>query len=219
MALITMRETEFKRVLEDKDSFATTLLAILIDEYSTDCFEWEPQALYMQISEDLHAEVPDVNKDKIGALIMSITTNQFFINADIFCNVCKALSHSEADFSTFRPLTPEELAWGVTEVILNNPPDKARGNTECSDEVASYVGMMLLQQGVLKPPAVLQFAIYPTENPVEDIQVMFADDPAMFEAAMANQNQISQELEAHTKETLGLLKHQLQHLPLSVNNK
>lgn len=215
MALITMRETEFKRVLESKDTFATALMAVLLDEYSTDFLEWEPSALYMQIDEDFHAQVPDVNKDKIGAMIVAMTTNQFFINADIFANTCKALGHSEADFSIFRPITPEELAWGVTEVVLNNPPDKTRGNTECSEEVASFVGMMLLQQGVLKPPSVLQFATYPTKNPVEDIQTMFADDPSMFEAAMANQTQGAEAIEDHTKETLKLLKHQLELLPLS----
>jgi hypothetical protein len=215
MALITMRETEFKKRLEDPGTFATVLLAILIDEYSTDCFEWEPQALFMQIKEDFHVDVPDVNRDKIGAMMTALTTNQFFQNTEVFTNTCKALSHVEADFSVFRPLTPEEMAWGVTEVVLNNPPAKHLGNEEFSDEIGGLVGMLLFDQGVLQPPKSLKFATYSTTNPVEDIQTMFADDESMFSAAMANQKEASESVDTVVKEQLGKLKHQLETLPLS----
>ena len=215
MALITQREAEFKKVLEDKGSFATVLLAVLIDEYSTDFFDWDPKALYMQIEEDMHAKVPDLNRDKIGALMLAMTTNQFFQNSDIFANVCRALSHSEADFSTFSPLTPEEMSWGVMEVIVNNPPDPERGNSEFSSEVSSFVGMLLTQQGVLQAPKNLMFAIYSSTNPVEDVETMFSDDESMFSAAMANQQSISREVDEHTRETFKLLKQQLDHLPIT----
>lgn len=217
MALITMRETEFKKVLENRDSFATTLLAVLLDEYSTDIFDWEPEALALQLKDDFHTHLTDVNSDKIWALIVAITTNQFFTNPEIFLNTCKALSHDEADFAMFRPVTPEEMAWGVTEVLLNNPPDKNLGNDGFSEEVASMVGMLLTQQGVMQPPKMLQFAIYGTQNPVEDIQTMFADDESMFAAAMTNQKEQSSSVDDHVKYLMGVLKDQLHSLPLSTN--
>jgi hypothetical protein len=215
MALITQRETAFRKALENPDSFATVLLALLIDEYSTDIFEWEPQALTMQIKDDFHLDLPQKNSDKIWALIVSMTTNQFFQNPEIFLNVCKTLAHGEADFAIFRPVTPEEMSWGVTEVVVNNPPAKEMGNTEFSDEVSSMVGMLLDQQGLLKPPNALQFAIYPTENPVLDLETMFADDEDMLQAALSNQTKIAQEVDDHTKELFKTLKQQLDDLPLS----
>ena len=215
MALITQREHAFKDVLENKESFGTALMAVLIDQYSTDFFDWDPKALYMQIMDDFHVDTPDINKDKIGAMLVSLTTNQFFQNSDMFASICKALSSSGVDFGVFSPATPEEMSWGVTEVLLNNPPDPERGNDSFSDEVAAFVGMMLMQQGVLNPPNTLQFAIYPTNNPVEDIELMFADDPVMFEAAMKNQLIAKQEVEQNTKETLSMLKRQLSLLPIS----
>jgi len=215
MALITQREHAFKDVLENKESFGTALMAVLIDQYSTDFFDWDPKALYMQIMDDFHVDTPDINKDKIGAMLVSLTTNQFFQNSDMFASICKALSSSGVDFGVFSPATPEEMSWGVTEVLLNNPPDPERGNDSFSDEVAAFVGMMLTQQGVLNPPNTLQFAIYPTNNPVEDIELMFADDPVMFEAAMKNQLIAKQEVEQNTKETLSMLKRQLSLLPIS----
>jgi len=215
MALITERERKFKDALDNPELFATPLLAILIDEYSTDFFDWAPEALYMEIKDDFHVKVSESNRNKIGALITAMTTNQFFQNADIFAGVCKSLSGSEMDFSVFRPVTPEELAWGVTEVLLNNPPDPERGNTEFSEEVASFVGMMLENQGVLQTPAALQFAIYKTPNPVEDLELMFADDETMFSAAVQNQKLVAQEIDQNTRENIQQLKAQLDSLPLS----
>ena len=215
MALITMRETEFKKFFENTDTFATALLAMVLDEYGTEAFEWEPEALNAQLRDDFHITLPEVNSDKIWALIVAMTTNQFFTNPEIFLNTCKALAHDGADFSTFRPVTPEELAWGVTEVLLNNPPDQNLGNTGFSEEVASMSGMLLYQQGVLQAPTQLQFAMYPTVNPVEDIQTMFADDESMFAAAMSNQKKAADEVDAHVKELMSELKNQLDALPLT----
>lgn len=215
MALITMREVEFKKVLENSDSFATTLLAVLIDEYTTDIFDWDPDALSQQIKDDFHVELSPSNSDKVWALIVGITTNQFFTSPEIFLNTCKALGHGEADFAMFRPVTPEEMAWGVTEVLLNNPPDKALGNDGFSEEVASMVGMLLSEQGVVQPPKMLQFAMYPTPNPVEDIHTMFADDESMFAAAMQNQKEQADSVDAHVKDLMHVLRDQLHALPLS----
>lgn len=217
MALTTMRETAFKAALENKDSFATTLMAVLLDMYGTQIFDWEPSALAMQINDDFHMQLPEVNSDKIWAMIVAMTTNQFFTNPEIYLNTCKAFAHAEADFAMFRPVTPEEMAWGVTEVLLNNPPDKDLGNDSFSDEVSGITGMLLYQQGVLKAPKMLSFATYPTTNPVEDIQTMFADDEPMFAAAMQNQKEQADGVDAHVKELMQVLKEQLHSLPLHDN--
>lgn len=214
MSLTTGRETTFKNVLENPDTFGTVLLAILLDEYGPEAFDWEPAALSMQLRDDFHTKIPEVNIDKLWAMIVAVTTNQFFVNNEIFLNTCKSLGGDEADFAMFRPVTPIELAWGVTEVLLNNPPDPKLGNTQFSDEIENMVGLLLAEQGVLVAPKVLQFAAYPTNNPAYDPETMFSDDEPMLRAVIANQKEQTDSVDAHVKERMHALKAQLDALPL-----
>jgi hypothetical protein len=214
MSLITGRETAFKDSLENPDTFGTILLAILLDEYGPEAFDWEPAALSMQLRDDFHAKIPDVNIDKLWAMITGVSTNQFFVNNEIFLNTCKALGGDEADFAMFRPVTPEELAWGVTEILLNNPPDPKLGNSQFSDEIENMVGLLLSEQGVLQAPKVLEFAVLPTGNPAYDPELMFSDDQPMLQAVLANQKEQTSQIDAGVKERMHQLKAQLDALPL-----
>lgn len=219
MSLITGRETEFKARFENPDTLGTVLMAMVLDEYGTEIFEWEPAALSMQVRDDFHAKVPDVNWDKLWAMIVALSTNQFFINNDIFLNTCRALSGDEADFAMFRPITPEELAWGVTEVLINNPPDKEAGNNGFSDEICAMAGLLLSEQGVYQPPKILSFAKYPTSNPAYDPELMFSDDEPMLRAVIANQKEQADSVNETIKGRLAELKKQLASLPLNHRRK
>jgi len=149
---VTQAQAKRKQMLEDRETFATVLLAILIDRYGTEMFEWEPETLKLEINDDFNATLPRVNSDKIWALIVAMTTNQFYLSIEIYRATCDALMGRDPDFAMFSPSDPEELAWGVTEVILNDPPDPKLGNNEFSHEVSRYTGLILSQNGILVPP-------------------------------------------------------------------
>ena len=143
-----------------------------------------------------------------------MTTNQFNLSSDIFSQTCRVLNDDEADFDVFSPIDPEDLAWGVAEVLYNDPPDPKLGNDEFSHEVARYAGLVLANNGILEPPKFLTFAEYPSDNPVLDLETAFTDDVAMFEAAMKKQSDSKAYLEQYVKERMSKLFEAIGALPL-----
>jgi hypothetical protein len=79
----------------------------------------------------------------------------------------------------FDPADAEEVAWGITEAALINPPDDAEEAT-FSDEIRAYIGTVLDNEGILNPPDILRIALRAARiSPaLED----FSDDPMMFNA-------------------------------------
>ena len=71
---------------------------------------------------------------------------------------CNALSGSEADFDNYDPVTGEEAAWGITEVLLIDAPeaDDEPASHRFSHEIKRYIGMTLEAEGVTTPPALLK---------------------------------------------------------------
>ena len=212
--MATVENAKRKAMLEDRETFGTVLLAILLDSYGTNMFEWEPESLTQQIWDDFNAKMPPINRDKVWSLIVAMTSNQFYLNIEVFKATCDALSNEDPDFSTFNPSDPEELAWGVTEVLLNDPPDEKLGNTEFSHEIEYYVGLILKENGVLQPPVQLSFAQYGQENPVTALETVFADDPVLFQAAHENQLRLKAAVEEYVQLRLQALITQLNSAPL-----
>jgi len=209
-----IRKQQIKQVLEDENTFGTCLLAIFLDNYGTEAFEWEPDTIRMQIKDDFGAKLPLVNHDKLWSLIVALTTNQFYLSQEIFSQTCRALNGDEAEFDTFSPVDPEDLAWGVAEVVYNDPPDPELGNAEFSHEIARYTGLILSNNGIIEPPKFLAFAEYTSENPVLDLETAFTDDADMFEAARKKQVDTRAYLEGYVQERMKQLWEQLQQLPL-----
>ena len=135
-----------------------------------------------------------------------------------FENDSRALNGEEAEFGVFTPIDPEDLAWGVVEVLYNDPPDQEAGTAEFSHEVARYAGLVLYNNGIFTPPKFLSFAEYPKENPVLDLETAFTDDVELFEAAMKNQTDSKLRLEQYTKARITELMAQLNQVPL-INRK
>ena len=201
---VTSRHKTIRSLLENESTFGTLMLVALLDEFGTEMFEWEPETIRMEITDTYGCQLPSINEHKIWSLITSQTTNQFFRSVEIFRATCSALCNDEPDFGVWSPNTPEELAWGVTEVLLSSPVESAED--EFSNEIERYTGLVLKMNGILEPPSILKFAEYGAANPVLDLDTAFVDDPAMFEAAWGAQQksklEIDEFVEAHTQELL-----------------
>lgn len=182
-----------RRTLENEDTFATTLLAICLDGYGTECFTWDPETLWSNLQDDFDAKIPRVNCDKIQALITCYTTNMFQVSVETFSQICNVLSGAEADFRVWDMVTPEEAIWGIYEVSLNTGIGLPEGEKppEFSHEVRRYLGVILKREGISSPPDVLRLAEM-DEGLVDAAQ--WADEPDLFNAVHDKQNKEEAEL-------------------------
>jgi len=149
-------------MLVDKKSIGTTLLVGLLDRFGTDMFSWDPDTLTLEVRSEYGVHMPAVNRDKLNALITCITTNMFYSNLDVFLQTCRSLSGSEAEFEQFDPADTAEVAWGITEVFLVDPPET---KDKLNAEIRSYIGMKLDEEGFTSAPLVLKpFADIPDRS-------------------------------------------------------
>jgi len=210
---------KIKQALESRDTFGTCLVALLLDNYGADAFEWEVESITAQLSDDYGAVLPMVNVDKMMGLITAMTTNQFQVSWELFSQICRALNGDEADFDTFSPIDPEDIAWGTTEVLLNDPPDEENGTDDFSHEVKQYAGITLAETGIFQPPKVLGWVELPYADPTLALDTAFVDDPDMFSASQMNQVSAGKALEVYIQERTMALKQQLAALPLTNRDK
>jgi hypothetical protein len=90
-------------------------------------------------------------------VVSSVASDSFFSDPTVFGSVCEILSGGSDRMSPFPPdVTPGELAWGLTEILLL---DDSPGVV--SDEVATYAGLMLRNAGFVGPHPRLPFAAMP----------------------------------------------------------
>jgi len=140
-------------MLSDKESIGTTLLIGLMDRFGTEMLNWAPETLTKEAHSEYGVLIPAVNQDKLNALVTCITTDMFYSNLDVFLQTCRSLSGAEAEFETFDPADSHELAWGITEMSLVDPPEEGE---RFNEEIRSYIGLKLNEEGLTSPPAVLK---------------------------------------------------------------
>jgi len=206
-----LKYEKLRQKLEDEETFATTLLVILIDEYGTDMFEWDPDTLVEAAKGTFKAEIPQVNRDKIWGLITVLSTNMFHSDAMVFNAVCQAFNNEESDFEIFNPISLEGAAWGVTEVILNDPESPI--NDRFSEEVRRYIGVLVDSRGLSQVPVVLSMAL-PSKS-LSEGAAAYANDPEMYAAINGTQQANTDSISEYTKERVRALFSELKGLPLS----
>jgi len=210
----TLKRNETARWWKDPTTFATSLLALALDEFGTELMNWEPETIRLEIKDIYNTDIPDVNMDKLLALITSLTTNLFYLSVESFTHVANAVNDAEADFVTWDPVEADEAAWAITEIVMNDPP---KTNEELakrfSHEVRRYIGVILEDEGITSPPDVLG-GIAEMTTKVKEADVSFADDPMMFEGFNKLSQQKAQDVVMYVKRRTAALVRQLQQLPL-----
>jgi len=144
-----------RQLIEDPQTYATTLLFLFLDQYGTEIFEWEPETFQLQAAHMYGVPLEEPGLSKLQALISAIRTDLFYTSLNTYIHICNALSATTpVDFNVFNPATPYECAWAVTEVALNDgPPENG-----FSDEIQRYTGLVLSLSGADDAPETLNFA-------------------------------------------------------------
>jgi hypothetical protein len=201
------------------DTFATSLLSLAIDEFGTQCFDWEPETIWMGIKEKYGVDVPQGAKDRLMAGINLMTTNLFYTSVEAFTQITNVLNGARANFYLYDPVEPYEAGWALTEVLLLEPPTKEEREDNdnfkgrFSPEVLRYMGVMLEEDGIDNPPDLLKIADMGPQT-VTTAEETFADDPAIFGGFQKISNQKSQDIVDYIKGQLDRLIAQLKTLPL-----
>jgi hypothetical protein len=159
--------------------------------------------------------MPDANRDKVWALVTTLTTDLFYVSLESFIPIANSLNDSEADFDDYDPVTSEEAAWAIHEVLLNDPPkDDEDPGTRFGHDVKRYIGVMLRTEGVTTPPPSLApFAEY-DEEPEERVGIVVGPDPDFLNMHHDRQARERQEIEDYVAKRQAELTRQLATLPL-----
>ena len=201
----------------DEDMTATALLAIAMDLYGTECFEWLPSTLIGELEQDLRVDLPQVNVNRLNAAIALLTTDSFYRDPLAFMHTCRMLwgdqGYPSADDQT--PPDPVATAWGVFEASMLDP-DHAQKYTE---DVKTTVGMILQQNGIQKPPKTLHdVTIMPSYGDIEPAGEL-GSDPTIVQMMFTRTARDTAELDETVAKRFDELVEQLHYLPLNTRDK
>lgn len=198
------------------ESFATTLLTLFVDNYGTAGFEWDPETIRMELEEDFHVKVPQANFDRLMAAINLMRSDDFYKSLPDFISYCNILSGDTYDPRNWDPADAAEIAWGMTEALLIQPPDDEDENP-FSEDIVAYIGQVLNQEGIINPPDILKVAVR-DNDPARMVAGDYSDDPEMFNSIYDFEAGKSEEINQLVKANLQRLAQQLTALPLRAGN-
>jgi len=205
-----------RAVLLDEGSYATTLIALVVDRYGDECLNnedgepWHPSTFKVQLEKDYGIELPKATLDKIMAAVSILTTNYFFRDVNKFVALANVLSGDDFQPDEFEMADALECGWAVFEAILLSPPED--GEAPFSEEIQAYISQVLLNEGFVKAPAILRIGVAPDFS--DHVRFNFGDDPEMFSAIYEVQQGKSEEVTTIVRDNATELLQQLQVLPL-----
>lgn len=185
------RHAQAVRLLADPETYTTALVTIVLDRYGTEALEWSPETLFMELKDDFGVDLPQENKDQLLVGISLLTSDDFYRRLPRFVQMCNTLSGSPLD-EKFDFANAVECAWGVTEAFLLSPPDE---ETEFDPEILHYLGVVLDEAGILKPPGPLGIALRGNFTGLSPLEALPETDPDMFAAAYKSKLAASEEIE------------------------
>ena len=155
------------------------LLTLFLDRFGMEALEWDPSTMALEIEEEFNVKLSQGSLDKLIVCIQILTTDRFFKNLPDFISFCNVLGDDTYRPDMWDPADAEEIAWGVTEALMIEPPDE-NDPDPFTDEIRGYIGAVLDSEGIINPPDILRIAL--RDNKVSKNITDFSDDPEMFNA-------------------------------------
>ena len=197
--------------LKKDDAYATTMVTILIDEFSTEALTWTPKTIIMEL-ESMFGVIPKQgNIDRLMAGVHLMTTNSFYTSLPDFNDLCNVLSGDHPSPDVWQPTDAASCAWAITEAMLIAPPEDT--DSAFTDDIRAYMGILLQKEGILNPPDVLRIAHYDKKADGK-VRYDYEDDPEMFSAIYKTEQSKTEEINGFIKRKLKDLATQLLHIPL-----
>jgi hypothetical protein len=197
-------------ILQEPGTYATSALLLLVDAFDVEMMEWDPVTLSMEIAANFGFEPSQGLLDRVNAASSLYTSNLFHLSLETFSAVCNSLNFGTVTSEMFLPADLDDILWGVTEakVMTGDMFD----DTPFSHNIARYVGALLSDEGIRRPPSVLEFAEYP-DHEVDEMTGL-EDDPEAFELYWQTQDEERGSLEQINHMKVMALFQQIAGLPL-----
>lgn len=210
-----MAHPAYQKLLKSNEAIATTLVTMLIDEFGTECLNWAPKTIIMEVEEHHHVTPIQGNIDRMMAGIHLLTSNSFFTSLPDFNDLCNILAGEPTQPGVFIPADAASCAWGITEAMLLSPPeDEEQVFTE---DIRAFVGEVLSSEGIMTPPDVLRIAHF-DKDLVRKVQGEYTDDPDMFTGIYKVEESKTSDINTFIQTRLRSLVQQLASMPLRNGN-
>lgn len=214
--------SDFKRVASayfsgSEHAFTITLMTMLSYLYGTEFINnptdntpWSPEAIRMQIFEDLQITVDERVMDKIQAGILALTSDVVFDDPAVFHAVVTALYDLDQIAGEWDEPEAEEVAWGFTEIMLIRGVHPDVAEMHMDPEIKAYGRVVLENEGIYMVPKSMDFADPPRRPSEED----YSDDPTMFDSIFKEQQAKADAVDSEVNRLFTLAIQQVNALPL-----
>jgi hypothetical protein len=201
-------------ILNNLGTFTTTILVYLYSKYDTEFIEWDAITFSQIIKEDLGDYPSQSLLDKFGAGTSLFANNLFFTDLVAFNSICSVLNKETAVTETWLPADLDAALWGCTEAKLLL--GELYTDEVFSDDIRTYVGLLLSQEGMYKPPAIASFAVYP-EGTEENVQDNLSVDPIYATLKYEKDEQTKLEITDLINKQLATVMTQISKLPIDID--
>ena len=147
--MLQLNKVEAAKLLSSDNTFAFTLMVILLAAYDQDVFDENPVVLFNRIEDDFRIKLPEEAENRINAALTAMTTDLFYTQFSTFKAITLALN--EGDIGSIadgidddeEELNAAEILWSITEVGLLNGDTFFEMQEKLSDSVAARCNMLI----------------------------------------------------------------------------
>lgn len=212
------RDQAMRELFSTDKGFAATLVTCFADKYcympdgefTQEPMEWDPEAIQLELEEDLDIKVFPRAFDRLMAGISIVLTDFFWKDLRNFEIVCNVLSGDSYDPTIWDPADAAECAWGITEAMIIEP-EETSDNT-FSPDIVAYVAHAVRYENIIDPPDVLRLGFDPQKASAAST---WQDDAEMYSAILQVSAARSEDIKQMLSDRLGRLTEQLENIKFS----
>lgn len=203
-----------KILLTNKKAVATPLLAISIDQFGTECFEWEPEILNDELESYAGSSLPKTNKDKVQALMLGIQDERVWNDTLIFSYVANTIGGEDIPIvpGSMDMASPYEIAWTVVELLLNDPPEDDLKD-RLGRDIQKLIQYWFNSSGLKLPPSPFEWMDVETDEVESLASGMFGE-----QASYQHYNNLKEDVEQYVTDRFTIMIDQLQKITLNVGD-
>jgi hypothetical protein len=154
---LTAWQAHSAKLLNDSSTSASLLVLAATNLLGPSCITFDPDSLWSLLNDHHNIDLSHENRNKLLSAMLLLDLPIFLWDVDAFANTISAFADEIPDTTTTRPVSPFDLAWGVTEAffLLDH---SGMSDASLDREPCVYTAACLHDEGMIVPPNLLGFA-------------------------------------------------------------